>query len=68
MKEYKVIGQEDIWMQGGRFDKTSLENMINSYALDGWTVKDISASKTWGMIVQRDEMIVILERDMPLEP
>jgi uncharacterized Zn finger protein (UPF0148 family) len=70
MKEYKVIGQEDTWLNGGRFDKTSLENMLNFYALEGWTVKEISASKTVGVFfgTPRDEMIIILERDMPLEP
>jgi len=70
MKEYKVIGQEDTWLNGGRFDKTSLENMLNFYALEGWTVREISASKTFGVFfgTPRDEMIIILERNLPLEP
>jgi uncharacterized Zn finger protein (UPF0148 family) len=69
LKEYKVIGQEDVWLAGGKFDKNALENMINFYALDGWTVKEISTSNTFGIFtVSRDEMIIILERDMPLEP
>jgi hypothetical protein len=70
MREYKVIGMEDTWFNGGRFDKMSLENMLNHYALDGWKVREISASKTLGVIsgLARDEMIIILERDMPLEP
>lgn len=70
IKEYKVIGQEDTWLNGGRFDKTSLKDMLNSYAMDGWTVKEISSSKTVGVFfgTPRDEMVIILERDMPLEP
>lgn len=63
MKEYKVIGQEDRWLIGGRFDKRSLEKMLNFYALEGWTVKAIEASKTVGMFLEtpRDEIIIILE-------
>lgn len=70
LKEYKVVGMEDTWLNGGRFDKFSLQNMLNSYASDGWRVREISASKTLGVItgLARDEMIVILERDLPLVP
>jgi hypothetical protein len=70
MSEYKVIGQEDEWLNGGRFDKYSLEKMLNHYALEGWKVREISASKTYGIFfgTPRDEMIIILERDMPLSP
>lgn len=70
MKEYKVVGMEDSWQNGGRFDKVSLENMINHYSLQGWRVREISASKTLGLFssLARDELLVILERDMPLEP
>jgi hypothetical protein len=70
MKEYKVIGQEDEWLNGGRFDKKSMENMLNHYALDGWAVREISSSKTFGIFfgTPRDEIIIILERDMPLDP
>ncbi|PKG32282.1 DUF4177 domain-containing protein, partial [Methanoregula sp.] len=61
-----VIGQEDEWLNGGRFDKTSLEKMLNHYARDGWILKDISASKTVGIFfgTPRDEMIIVLERDL----
>lgn len=64
-KEYKVIGQEDKFLNGGRFDKTSLEKMLNSYAEEGWMVKEISTSKTFGIFfgTPRDEMIIILERN-----
>lgn len=60
IKEYKVVGQEDTWLNGGRFDKISLQNMLNSYALQGWHVREISASKTLGVItgLARDEMII----------
>jgi hypothetical protein len=44
--------------------------MLNHYAVDGWKIRKISASKTLGVItgLSRHEMIVILERDVPLEP
>ena len=66
MKEYKVIGQEDEWLNGGRFDKSSLENMLNNYARDGWIVKEIASSKTFGIFfgTPRDELLIILERDL----
>jgi hypothetical protein len=66
LKEYKVVGQEDQWLDGGRFDKNSLERMLNHYALDGWRVREISTSKTVGVFfgTHRDEMIIVLERDM----
>ncbi|MEN6609207.1 MAG: DUF4177 domain-containing protein [Methanoregulaceae archaeon] len=69
LKEYKVIGQEDEWLNGGRFDKTSLQNMLNYYANQGWIVKEISASKSFGIFfgTPRDEMIIILERDLFLD-
>jgi len=66
LKEYKIIGQEDEWLNGGRFDKVSMENMLNSYARQGWIVKEISSSKTYGIFfgTPRDEMLIVLERDM----
>lgn len=66
LKEYKIISQEDEWLNGGRFDKTSMENMLNSYAKKGWRVKVIASSKTFGVFfgTPRDEMIIVLERDM----
>jgi hypothetical protein len=70
LMEYKVVGQEDMWLNGGRFDKISLEKMLNYYAHEGWKVREITTSKTVGVFLgtPRDEMIVILERDMQLEP
>jgi hypothetical protein len=66
LKEYKIIGQEDEWLNGGRFDKISMENMLNSYARHGWTVKEMTSSKTFGIFfgTPRDEMMIVLERDM----
>jgi len=66
LKEYKIIGQEDEWLNGGRFDKTSFQNMLNSYAQHGWTVREMTTSKTFGIFfgTPRDEMLIVLERDM----
>jgi hypothetical protein len=70
LMEYLVIGQENEWFTGDRFDRLSLEKMLNHYALDGWTVKEMTTSPTFGVIfgTPRDEMIIILERDMRLIP
>jgi hypothetical protein len=66
LKEYKIVGQEDEWLNGGRFDKISMENMLNSYAAQGWIVREMSSSKTFGVFfgTPRDEMMIVLERDM----
>ena len=66
LKEYKIIGQEDEWLNGGRFDKNSMENMLNSYARQGWRVREMISSKTFGVFfgTPRDEMMIVLERDM----
>jgi len=67
LKEYKIIGQDDEWLNGGRFDKTSMENMLNFYARQGWVVKEMASSKIFGFLIggtNRDEMVIVLERDM----
>lgn len=66
LMEYKVIGAEDEWLHGGRFDKTSLESMLNSYAEHGWRVKEMVIGKTTGLLMgfSRDEMMIVLEREM----
>jgi len=44
MKEYKVIGTEETGGLdgGGKFNKKLLEDTLNSYGLEGWSVKAIA--------------------------
>jgi uncharacterized Zn finger protein (UPF0148 family) len=69
MKEFKVIGMEEIWSldSGGNFNKKNMEDMLNSYGIDGWSVKAIATRQIPGFLSLTHESIIILERDMPLE-
>ena len=44
MKEYKVMTQKDRFF-GGKFDPEKLENAINAYAAEGWTVISVATAK-----------------------
>jgi hypothetical protein len=70
MKEYKVIGMEEIWSfdGGGKFNKKGLEDLLNSYGSEGWRVKAIATRQIPGFATLTNESVIILERDMPLEP
>jgi hypothetical protein len=64
MKEYRVLTQKDTWFSG-KFDPQKLENAINSYALQGWTLKEAFSAEfpaLWGK--SREEAIIILEREL----
>ena len=64
MKEYKVLTQKDTWFSG-KFDPRKLEDAINSYSLQGWTLKAAFSAEVpaiWGK--SREEAIIILERDL----
>ena len=62
-KEYKVLTQKDKWFSG-KFDPELLEKALNSYAAQGWRVVS-AATATFPAFIggNREEMIVILERD-----
>lgn len=62
MKEYKVLSQKDKWF-GGKFDPEKLEQAINSYAAQHWRVISCATAQIPGLTGNREEMIVILERD-----
>lgn len=63
MKEYKVLTQKDKWFSG-KFDPEKLEQAINAYAAQGWRVIAASTAQFPGIFSgDRDEMVVILERD-----
>ena len=62
MKQYKVLTQKDRFF-GGKFDPEKLENAINSYASEGWRVISIATASIPSLTGNREEMIVLLERD-----
>ncbi|MDP3564561.1 MAG: DUF4177 domain-containing protein [Methanoregula sp.] len=70
MKEYKVIGMEDMWIagSGGKFNTKKIEDALNSYGYEGWSIKEIATRQTPGFASITSEIILILERDLPLDP
>lgn len=63
MKEYKVLTQKDKWFSG-KFDPEKLEEALNSYAEQGWTVCSAFSASILSLFGQaRDEAIIILERE-----
>jgi uncharacterized Zn finger protein (UPF0148 family) len=66
LKEYKVIGVEQGLFEGPHFNKKNLEKILNSYALEGWKVIEFSINNPSFSGVPT-QIIIILERNMPLE-
>ena len=62
MKEYKVLTQKDKWFSG-KFSPEKLEAALNSYAQQGWKVVTIAAADVPGFGANRQELVIILERD-----
>ena len=64
MKEYKILTQKDEWFSG-KFDPQGLENALNSYAQQGWRVVGVSTATINALFSNnREEMVIILERDI----
>lgn len=63
MKEYKVLSQKDKW-SSGKFDPALLEQALNSYAKQGWRLVSAFSANIPGMFGDRDEAVMILERDI----
>ena len=61
MKQYKVIKQKD-GLFSGNFDPEKLEDQLNELAKSGWRV--VSAASTGKSGGNRDEFIIIMERDV----
>jgi uncharacterized Zn finger protein (UPF0148 family) len=70
MKEFKVIGMEEVWSldSGEKFNKKRMEDALNSYGTEGRSVKAIATRQIPGFASLTNESIIILERDMSLEP
>jgi len=63
MKVYKVLSQKDKWFSG-KFDPDLLEKALNAYAQQGWQVVQSVTASIAGIIGgNREEIIIILERD-----
>lgn len=63
MKEYKVLTQKDQWFSG-KFDPELLEQAINAYASQGWRVISAATASFPGLLSgNREEMVIIMERD-----
>ena len=62
MKEYKVLTQKDKWFSG-KFSPEKLEAALNSYAQQGWKVVTSATADVPGFGVNRQELVIILERD-----
>ncbi|MFA5268072.1 MAG: DUF4177 domain-containing protein [Methanoregula sp.] len=70
MKEYKVTVFEEIanLSSRGKYDKTRLEDTLNSIGAEGWDLKKTMTRQIPGLASNTIEFIMIFERDMPLEP
>lgn len=62
MKQYKVLTQKDRFF-AGKFDPEKLEAAINSYASEGWEVVSVATASIRSMTGNREEMVVVLERE-----
>jgi len=62
MKQYKVMTQKDRFFSG-KFDPEKLEGALNSYASEGWAVISIATAKIPSLTGQREEMVIVLERE-----
>jgi len=60
MKEYKVMTQKDKWFSG-KFDPIKLEDALNSYAQQGWTLVSCA---TADISESRQEFVAVLERNI----
>ncbi len=65
MFEYKILTQKDRWF-GGKFDPNRVEQALNAYAQEGWRLSEaVTASFPAVFSSNREELIVILEREVP---
>jgi hypothetical protein len=63
--EYKILTQKDRWF-GGKFDPNRVEQALNAYAQEGWRLSEaVTASFPAFFSQNREELIIILEREVP---
>jgi hypothetical protein len=59
---YKVLTQKDRFF-GGKFDPQKLEDALNSYAQQDWTVVGIATADIPSFGGSRQELVVVMSRD-----
>jgi hypothetical protein len=59
--EYKVVTMKDRFF-AGKFDPEKLQEMLNSYAGEGWKLKAVTTASIPSFGGAREEIIFILER------
>ena len=62
MFEYKVVTQKDRFFSG-KFSPEKLEAVLNSMAEQNWRVIGITTGEIGSGLGNREEMIVLLERE-----
>jgi hypothetical protein len=60
-REYKVLTRKNLWFTGD-FNPDGLQEALNSFAQQGWTLKSTVVMGIPGPEGSREELIVILER------
>jgi hypothetical protein len=60
--EYKVVTMKDRFFSG-KFDPAKLEEMLNSYAGEGWALKAVTTAEIPGAFGSREEIIFLIERN-----
>jgi len=61
-KEYKLMTQRDKWFEG-KFELPRMEEAINYYAKQGWTVRSLTSTQVTGFSGgPREELVVLFER------
>ncbi len=63
MKEYFVLTMKDKWFSG-KFDPQALQNALNAYAQQGWTLNSIATADIPSFGGARQEFVAVLERDL----
>ena len=59
--EYKVVTMKDRFF-AGKFDPEKLQEMLNSYAGEGWKLSAVTTASIPSFGGSREEIIFILER------
>jgi len=65
MLEYKVLEQKHKSFMRGRMTAQDLENLINQYAGEGWTLDRIVAGETGHLmgLVDKDVFLLVFKRE-----
>lgn len=59
---YKVLTQKDKWFSG-KFDPANIEIALNAYSAQHWVVSTTASASFPSLMGNRDEMLVVLERE-----